>query len=543
MTVSAQPRRVSYTGNGITTEFAVPFQFLEIAVYLDGILLTVGADYTITQTSPGATGSVELAIAPVSPEQLVVIGATTQTQGVDLVDNDSAPAETYELSLDRLTMALQENTLAQSQTLRAPQFAAPLPALDFAANPGAFVHVDDDGVVELATPEVFLGPFANAAAASAASAEEDALAAALALFEFRARYLGAATSNPTLDDNGNAVTAGAFYYNTSASELRFYNGAVWVAVQQAGGGGGGGVSSADSVTFVPAGGISANQVQAALEELDTDKLAVAAFTAAYTAADVLAKLLTVDGNASGLNATTLQGLAPSAFQGALGYTPVNLTRVVGTSGLATGGGNLGADRTIAVTKASQALAEAGADDTTAMTPLRTAQAIAALTPGVDGGLTLLGTVTASSPIAQFNFTGDWSSYKELIIVGAGLSHNSGTAGIFTIAFSANAGSSFVFLNGGVVNNFTGGTGTLIASSDADLVASSMDNSTKCAFRCTISPSNVTGDKSVSISGSLDNGLASISHVQTDGGGAINYIRVDSTQGSFDEGTVRVYGLR
>lgn len=35
---------------------------------------------------------------------------------------------------------------------------------------------------------------------------------------------------------------------------------------------------------------------------------------AYTAADVLTKLLTVDIDASGLNATTLQGLAPSAFQ-------------------------------------------------------------------------------------------------------------------------------------------------------------------------------------------------------------------------------------
>lgn len=41
--------------------------------------------------------------------------------------------------------------------------------------------------------------------------------------------------------------------------------------------------------------------------------AVNANLAAYTAADVLAKLLTVDIDASGLNATTLQGNAPAAF--------------------------------------------------------------------------------------------------------------------------------------------------------------------------------------------------------------------------------------
>lgn len=45
------------------------------------------------------------------------------------------------------------------------------------------------------------------------------------------------------------------------------------------------------------------------------------------------------------------------------------------AGLATGGGDLSANRTITVPKASQAEAEAGADDTKAMTPLTTRQAL------------------------------------------------------------------------------------------------------------------------------------------------------------------------
>lgn len=57
---------------------------------------------------------------------------------------------------------------------------------------------------------------------------------------------------------------------------------------------------------------------------------------------------------------------------------VTNTRNVSTSGLAGGGGNLSADRTIDVPIATQGEAEIGAINTKAMTPLRTAQAIAAL---------------------------------------------------------------------------------------------------------------------------------------------------------------------
>lgn len=57
---------------------------------------------------------------------------------------------------------------------------------------------------------------------------------------------------------------------------------------------------------------------------------------------------------------------------------VPASRTVSGGGLATGGGNLASNVTITVPPASQAQAEEGTDDETVMTPLRTAQAIAAL---------------------------------------------------------------------------------------------------------------------------------------------------------------------
>lgn len=67
--------------------------------------------------------------------------------------------------------------------------------------------------------------------------------------------------------------------------------------------------TATKITNTPAGNISATNVQSALNELDTEKLAAAT----YTASDILTKIKTVDGSGSGLDADLLDGLSSSAF--------------------------------------------------------------------------------------------------------------------------------------------------------------------------------------------------------------------------------------
>jgi hypothetical protein len=70
---------------------------------------------------------------------------------------------------------------------------------------------------------------ATAAAASAASA-------AVLLDTFDDIYLGAYATNPTLDNDGGALTAGDLYFNTGSSALQVYSGTVWqtAAVSTAG---------------------------------------------------------------------------------------------------------------------------------------------------------------------------------------------------------------------------------------------------------------------------------------------------------------------
>jgi hypothetical protein len=70
---------------------------------------------------------------------------------------------------------------------------------------------------------------ANEAAASQTAAGSSATAAAAAYDSFDDRYLGAKSSNPTVDNDGNALLTGALYWNTTSSEMRVYSGSAWIA--------------------------------------------------------------------------------------------------------------------------------------------------------------------------------------------------------------------------------------------------------------------------------------------------------------------------
>ncbi len=78
---------------------------------------------------------------------------------------------------------------------------------------------------------------AQAAAEAAQSAAEAARDSALAAYDqFDDRYLGAKTSDPTLDNDGNALVAGALYFNSVAGVMRLYTGSAWVAAYVSGDG-------------------------------------------------------------------------------------------------------------------------------------------------------------------------------------------------------------------------------------------------------------------------------------------------------------------
>ena len=76
---------------------------------------------------------------------------------------------------------------------------------------------------------------ATAAAASQVSAAASAASAASAFDNFDDTYLGSKTSDPTVDNDGDPLTQGDLYFNSTANEMRVYDGANWIAATSAGG--------------------------------------------------------------------------------------------------------------------------------------------------------------------------------------------------------------------------------------------------------------------------------------------------------------------
>ena len=71
---------------------------------------------------------------------------------------------------------------------------------------------------------------ATAAASSATAAASSATSAATALDNFDDIFLGAKSSDPSADNDGDALNAGDLYFNTTSSVLKVYTGSAWTTI-------------------------------------------------------------------------------------------------------------------------------------------------------------------------------------------------------------------------------------------------------------------------------------------------------------------------
>ena len=71
---------------------------------------------------------------------------------------------------------------------------------------------------------------ATAADTAKTAAQAAQTAAETAADNFDDTYLGAKSSDPTVDNDGDALNAGDLYFNTTSNELRVYSGSAWIAI-------------------------------------------------------------------------------------------------------------------------------------------------------------------------------------------------------------------------------------------------------------------------------------------------------------------------
>ena len=117
-------------------------------------------------------------------------------------------------TLDEIAAALAD-TANFSDTVVLKSGSTMTGALTLSGAPSSNLHAATKAYVDAIAPN---------AAADAASAAASAAAAAASYDSFDDRYLGAKASAPSVDNDGNALVAGALYWNTTTGAMQVWNG-------------------------------------------------------------------------------------------------------------------------------------------------------------------------------------------------------------------------------------------------------------------------------------------------------------------------------
>lgn len=161
MTVSSTQSRISHAGDGATTDFPVPFYFIEpghlvVSLVLDDGTITpwtLGTDYSVAGAGNQAGGTVTAFDAPAVGETLIIERIVPSTQETAYQENDPFPAKEHERALDKLTMVGQQHEEvlglrpgASVRVLRLPASDPGIPLLpDAATRAGKALVFDEQG--------------------------------------------------------------------------------------------------------------------------------------------------------------------------------------------------------------------------------------------------------------------------------------------------------------------------------------------------------------------------------------------------------------
>lgn len=257
MTVSSLTVKNSYNADNTTTSFAYTFPIhstSELTVILRAAngtetIQTITTHYSIVDNG-SAGGQVNFVSAPATGNTVVLLRDTNLTQETDYIANDPFPAETHEAALDKITLQqqeLQEELDRAIKISRSNDIASSEIAQTAATRAGKLLAFDSSGNLEVSLDASSIATNATAAANSATAASSSATAAQTAqtaaetaktaaeslLDNFDDRFLGAKTSNPSVDNDGDALVDGALYFDTTNNVMKVYDlsGTAWRQIQ------------------------------------------------------------------------------------------------------------------------------------------------------------------------------------------------------------------------------------------------------------------------------------------------------------------------
>ncbi len=112
MTVLTTESTVAYTGDGATTDYAVPFAALfeqDLYVFLDGLVQTQGVNYTITGDITLSGATVSFMVAPANNVAIFFRRLTGMVQSTEYTTYGEYKAAQHEADYDKAMYIAQEN--------------------------------------------------------------------------------------------------------------------------------------------------------------------------------------------------------------------------------------------------------------------------------------------------------------------------------------------------------------------------------------------------------------------------------------------------
>jgi hypothetical protein len=184
-----------------------------------------------TAAATSATSAAASATAAATSATSAAASATAAASSAGTAATSAGQAATSATSA-----ATSATSAAASATAAATSATSAAASATTASNSAATATTQ---ATNAATSAASAATSATAAATSATSAAASATSAADSYDSFDDRYLGAKSSPPSVDNDGNALLTGALYWNTSVNKMYVWSGSAWAEIS----------SSADIIAY------------------------------------------------------------------------------------------------------------------------------------------------------------------------------------------------------------------------------------------------------------------------------------------------------
>ena len=197
------------------------------------------AGYASAAATSATSASASATAAATSATSAATSAGSSETSAIASATSSSASASSATAAATSATSSASSATAAAtsatsaaaSATAAATSATSAAASATTAANSVAtiagYATSSANSATAAATSATSAAASATAAATSAANAATSATSAAASYDAFDDRYLGSKTSDPTLDNDGNALLVGALYFNSVINAMKVYNGSSW----------------------------------------------------------------------------------------------------------------------------------------------------------------------------------------------------------------------------------------------------------------------------------------------------------------------------